>query len=63
MNDKDLSQLRMKLHHARTLALEVEFAAAKEWGDNSSIATYAGRGIVLLDEAISEIDLEKANQI
>jgi len=53
---RQLRQLRLKLHHARTLALEVQLAAARLLGSRSDVETEAGRTVAAADVALDAVD-------
>jgi hypothetical protein len=53
----DLRQMRLTLHHARTLALSVQLAAGQHWGAHP-ISIEAGRSVVQLDAALATVDKE-----
>jgi hypothetical protein len=54
----DLRQMRLTLHHARTLALSVQLAAGQHWGAAHPVSIEAGRSVVQLDAALATVDKE-----
>lgn len=58
MDAKGLHIMRAHLRCARTDALLVRNRALREWGKNSSIGILATQALTLLDEGVSEIDIE-----